>query len=265
MDVLQLGASGPDVIKLQKKLQKAGFNPGATDGDFGPGTEAALIAFQRSEGMLDDGIAGPRTLQALGLTKDDTLPSVLDQVTPRLVSEMFPFTPIDNIKANLQPLLDALAAAEMGDKPMVLMALASIRAETESFLPVNEGQSRFNTSPGGKPFDLYDNRRDLGNQGPPDGASFRGRGFIQLTGRDNYLRCGKMIGMGDQLVQDPELANQPDIAAKLLVAFIQDKELAIKQALIAGDLATARRLVNGGSHGLDRFTDAYQRGDRLIA
>ena len=76
MDALQLGSNGPQVVKLQKKLQKAGFNPGDTDGDFGPATQAAILAYQKSEGMLADGVAGPRTLEALGLTKDDPcLPS----------------------------------------------------------------------------------------------------------------------------------------------------------------------------------------------
>jgi putative chitinase len=264
MAPLQPGSNGPTVVRLQKKLQKAGFNPGATDGDYGPATQAAVMAFQNSEGLLADGVAGPRTLEALGLTKDDSLPSVLDQVTPRLVSQMFPFTPVDNIKANLPAVLAALEAAELWDKPMALMALATIRAETESFQPVSEGQSRFNTSPGGKPFDLYDNRKDLGNQGPTDGADFRGRGFVQLTGRANYQRCGQMIGIGNKLMQNPDLGNQPDVAAQLLVAFINDKELQIKQALLEQDLRTARKLVNGGSNGLDRFVDAYQRGDRLI-
>ncbi len=148
---------------------------------------------------------------------------------------------------------------------MTLMALATIRAETEGFVPISEGQSRFNTSPGGHPFDLYDSRRDLGNQGPPDGARYCGRGFIQLTGRSNYQRHGSAIGLGARLLDEPDLANQPDIAARLLTSFLKGKERLIKEALIEGDLRTARKLVNGGSHGLDRFTDAYTIGDRLIA
>lgn len=265
MTQLKLGSKGAAVVRLQKRLKKVGFNPGALDGDFGPATQAALLGFQKSEGLLADGIAGPRTLAALGLVKDGTLPSVIDQVTPRLVSEMFPFTPVDNIKANLPAVLDGLDEAELFDKPMVLMALATIRAETESFLPVSEGPSRFNTSPGGKAFDLYDNRKDLGNQGPTDGADFRGRGFVQLTGRANYRRCGALIGMGDQLVNKPERANQREAAAKLLAAFLKGQERAIKEALLEQDFAAARKLVNGGRHGLERFTDAYERGDRLIA
>jgi putative chitinase len=264
MVTLREGARGRNVKRLQSTLKKRGFNPGAMDGEFGPATEAAVIAFQRSEGLLADGIVGPRTQRALELVTDDSLPDVIPGVTPLAVSRMFPFTPVDNIKTNLPFVCKALTEKELVDKPMVLMALATIRAETESFEPISEGRSRFNTSPGGHPFDLYDNRRDLGNQGRGDGERFRGRGYIQLTGRDNYKRCGAAIGLGNRLVEKPELANDPTIAGKLLAAFLKEKERQIKEALIVPDLRTARRLVNGGSHGLERFNDAFHRGESLI-
>jgi peptidoglycan L-alanyl-D-glutamate endopeptidase CwlK len=157
---------------------------------------------------------------------------------------------------------------------MLLVALATIRAETESFLPLTEAQSPFNTSPGGHPgavsghpFDLYDHRHDLGNQGPPDGALFRGRGFVQLTGRANYTRYAREINQ--PLVANPDLAASPAIAAQLLARFLADKQTAIRRALpvpppAGPDLAAARRLVNGGTHGLDRFTAAYTTGVRLL-
>lgn len=259
------GSTGVEVTQLQQRLKSRGFDPGQIDGDFDGGTEAAVIAFQQSEGLVPDGIAGPRTLARLGLTNPQEAPSAIPAVTVAIVSQMFPGTPIGNIKAQLPTVLGTLAEESLDDKPMVLMALATIRAETESFLPIPEGQSRFNTSPNGHAFDLYDNRKDLGNQGPPDGASFRGRGFIQLTGRSNYAKFGAAIGLGSELVDNPDRACDPKVAAQLLAAFLGAKEVAIKQALLEGDLKTARRLVNGGSHGLDRFTDAYNRGDRLIA
>jgi peptidoglycan L-alanyl-D-glutamate endopeptidase CwlK len=158
-----------------------------------------------------------------------------------------------------------MAEAALGDKDMVLMALATIRAETGNFTPLSEFKSKFNTSPGGRPFDLYDNRKDLGNQGPPDGDSFKGRGYIQLTGRSNYKVHGAAIGLGNQLIENPALANQPDIAAKLLASFLKSKEQKIRNALKAGDLKTARKLVNGGTHGLDEFTKAFNTGKTLIA
>ena len=70
--------------------------------------------------------------------------------------------------------------------------------------------------------------------------------------------------MGKKLIDDPTLANKPDIAAKILAFFLKRKERAIKEALVADDLRTARKLVNGGSHGLDRFTDAFRIGQGLI-
>ena len=62
MATLKRGSTGPDVKQLQEQLQARGFSPGNIDGTFGGGTEAALIAFQKSEGLLADGVAGPKTL-----------------------------------------------------------------------------------------------------------------------------------------------------------------------------------------------------------
>ena len=61
MPFLRIGASGPKVLELQQRLKQLGFNPGKLDGDFGPGTEAAIMAFPKSEGLLVDGTAGPTT------------------------------------------------------------------------------------------------------------------------------------------------------------------------------------------------------------
>jgi len=264
MNTLREGSTGSDVVQLQNKLKDQGFPPGAIDGAFGPGTEAAVLAFQQAHGLLADGVVGPRTAAALGFADDDVpLPPEMPDITVAIVSKMFPSTALTPINANLPRVLSALQAADLTTVPIILAALATIRAETEGFVPIDEGISRFNTSPGGQPFDLYDHRTDLGNRGPTDGKDFKGRGFIQLTGRANYEKFGPVIGI--DLVGDPTRANEPDIAAKLLAAFIASKHMAIKTALLHDDLATARRLVNGGSHGLDRFTDAYRTGLRLLS
>jgi putative chitinase len=265
---MRLGSTGPDVAALQLRLRELGFGSGDADGNFGPTTQAAVMAFQQSKGLAADGVAGPRTIAELGLENPPEIVSAIPAVTVAIVSKMFPATPVSNIRANLPVVLNALVAPQLADKPMVLMALATIRAETESFLPVSEGQSVYNTSPGGHPFDLYDHRKELGNQGPPDGERYRGRGFVQLTGRANYAFHGRRIGLGDQLVENPERANQPAVAAQLLAAFLKNHETAIKEALQQHDRSTAlkmaRRLVNGGSNGLDRFSAAYQTGDALL-
>jgi peptidoglycan L-alanyl-D-glutamate endopeptidase CwlK len=262
MNILQHGSSGAEVVALQRALAAAGFDPGATDGVLGAATQAAVRAFQQSRGLTADGLAGPATVLALGLLASTPLP--ISGVTVEAVSRMFPGTPVAHIETHLPPVLAALVAAALADKSMVLMALATIRAETAAFLPISEGVSEFNTSPGGPPFDLYDHRADLGNQGPPDGERFKGRGFVQLTGRANYLQHGEAIGLGTQLVDNPDLANDSDFAARLLASFLKSREAAIRAAVTEGDLAKARKLVNGGSHGLDAFTDAWRTGDALM-
>ena len=190
--------------------------------------------------------------------------AIIPDITVEIVTRMLPHAPRANIESNLPLVLDALVAPQLADKPMILMALATISAETGSFLPISEGQSRFNTSPGGHPFDLYDSRADLGNRGAPDGERFKGRGFIQLTGRANYALHGAAIGLGEQLLENPDLANHPAIAARLLASFLKTHETRIRAALHAGDLHGARRLVNGGAHGLDAFTTAYDAGLALL-
>ena len=94
MNTLRPGSSGDEVKLLQSRLAKSGFPPGKIDGDFGPGTEAAIRAFQHSKGLLADGVAGPCTLAALGLVKDATLPSAIPQVTVEKACVMFPFTKV---------------------------------------------------------------------------------------------------------------------------------------------------------------------------
>jgi len=201
-------------------------------------------------------LAAPATGAAM---QDD-----LSRATPERVKAMFPHTPLASIQANLPPVLAGLNRCGLTDKPMILMALATIRAETEGFKPIDEGRSRYNTRT--SPFDRYDAGTRvggrLGNTEPGDGARFKGRGYVQLTGRDNYQRIGAQLGI--DLASQPALANDPAIAGLILARFLKNKEAAIRAALGRGDLETARKLVNGGTHGFDRFEDAYSRGRRAL-
>jgi putative chitinase len=188
--------------------------------------------------------------------------SVVSQLTPDLVVRMFPAAPLANIKKYLPLVRRALAERGIEDKAMILMALATVRAECATFDPISEAPSPLNTEPPGPPFNKYDRRQDLGNLGPPDGARFRGRGFIQLTGRKNYKLYGSLLGY--DLIGNPGLANAPQPAAQILAAYLKENEPSIRSALAAGDLAAARRIVNGGLNGLDGFRAAFLAGDLLI-
>jgi peptidoglycan L-alanyl-D-glutamate endopeptidase CwlK len=262
---LQAGSSGADVTALQNALTAKGFSTGGADGVFGAQTEAALKAFQASVSLPADGVAGPATLAALDLTPPPPQISLpIPGVSVDIVSKMCPGAPRANIQTHLPFVLGALIEPQLADKNMVLMAIGTIRAETGCFAPISEGVSKYNTPPGGPDFSLYDGLQRLGNNQPGDGARFKGRGFVQLTGRFNYTKYSNAIGLGDQLVQNPELANDPKIAANLLAGFLKGNETQIRTALAAGNLTRARQLVNGGTNGLADFEAAYNLGNALL-
>jgi len=157
----------------------------------------------------------------------------------------------------------ALNEQNLDDASMILMALGTIAAETGNFnICVREYVSRYNTSSQGRKightFDLYDAREDLGNKSKPDGYDYRGGGAIQLTGRYNFREIGKKMKV--PLDKYPDLIGNPIISARALALFLKSKQTSIGRALGRYDLKEARRLVNGGSHGLDRFTETYKRG-----
>ena len=64
---LAQGSTGSDVVRLQEMLKHRGFYTGNIDGIFGPLTRSAVIAFQRSMGLAQDGIVGVHTWTALGV------------------------------------------------------------------------------------------------------------------------------------------------------------------------------------------------------
>lgn len=211
-------------------------------------------------GVTVDGKPGAKTWAAWH-RKTRELEGEIDlAVATRAAFAMFPEQNARRRILEYLPLvLEGLQAFGILAPEMLLMALATIRAETAGFEPIEEHQSKYNTSPGGHPFDLYDDRADLGNRGRPDGERYKGRGFIQLTGRDNYRRIGEVVGV--DLEGEPELANDDRVAARILAAFLERQQVKIYAALRTGNLAKARRLVNGGRHGLEQFERAYRNGE----
>lgn len=89
---------------------------------------------------------------------------------------------------------------------------------------------------------VYGNR--MGNSQPGDGYKYRGRGVIQLTGKDNYAHFGKLIGV--DLVNNPDLAADPDVAAKLAIAFWKEKGAGAPAQ--QGNVQAVTQLINGGQN-----------------
>lgn len=252
-----------DVIRLQRLLKKEGLL-NQVDGDFGPATKKAVTEFQRKSSLTPDGIVGKDTRAALGMLPSPSSDTSL--FTPELVFKVFFDAPKRNVEKHLPLVLAALEEVKLGDGDMILMALGTIRAETAGFEPISEFKSKHNTKPGGRSFGLYDGRTDLGNTTPGDGERYKGRGFVQLTGRANYKQFGPLVGLSDRLLDEPDLANDPEVAAALLAHFLKSKEDLIRKDLENGDLISARKRVNGGTHGFkERFKPALETGISVLA
>lgn len=73
---LKQGSTGSTVKTMQKKLKNWGYYKGAVDGIFGSGTKAAVIYFQKKNGLTADGIVGKKTLAALGMSASDSSSNV---------------------------------------------------------------------------------------------------------------------------------------------------------------------------------------------
>ncbi|WP_422096899.1 glycoside hydrolase family 19 protein [Variovorax sp.] len=87
-------------------------------------------------------------------------------------------------------------------------------------------------------------RKKLGNVGPNDGWTYRGRGPIGITGFDNYRRVGDLIGQN--LVGIPDLLSQPRFALDACIAWWEDR---IPDSML-GETTAIRQRVNGGTLGL---------------
>jgi predicted chitinase len=95
----------------------------------------------------------------------------------------------------------------------------------------------------------------MGNTDDGDGAKYRGRGFIQLTGKDNYTQASKDLGI--DLVGNPELAQDPETAAKIATWYWKKRN--VGQAGQAGDVLGATKKINGGTIGLEDRQKKYEK------
>ncbi|RDZ28733.1 XVIPCD domain-containing protein [Lysobacter silvisoli] len=96
----------------------------------------------------------------------------------------------------------------------------------------------------------------MGNDEPGDGYLYRGRGYMQLTGKDNYRAAGEALGL--DLVRQPDLAAQPENAARIATWYWQHN---VPQNA-REDVTRATRAVNGGTNGL---ADRQARNERWLA
>lgn len=110
----------------------------------------------------------------------------------------------------------------------------------------------------------YEGRRDLGNTQPGDGVRYKGRGLIQITGRDNYRACSVgLYGYADRLLSAPELLEQIGPACRSAAWFWDDHGLS--ELADTGSFKTITRIINGGFNGLHERLAAWQRAKEVLA
>lgn len=109
---------------------------------------------------------------------------------------------------------------------------------------------------------VYANRMGNGDEASKDGYNYRGRGLIQLTGRDNYTRFAKAIDR-PELIDLPELVAQPELAAMSAAWFWSSNGL--NAIADKRDLITMTKRINGGTIGLEDRQALYNQTTKALA
>lgn len=106
----------------------------------------------------------------------------------------------------------------------------------------------------------YANRMGNGDEASGDGWRFRGRGLIQLTGRENYEKCGAALGL--PLTIRPQLLEEKDAAA-LAAAWFWKVNGCNELADVAAFTSITRK-INGGTHGIDDRVKLWNRAQIML-
>ena len=211
---LKNGSSGEEVKKLQEHLGLSG------DGQFGPGTEAAVKSWQASKGLTADGIIGPKSWALMFPGEAVAAPAAVPASSFKLAA-LKGHVP-DSVIAQIPD-----TAAKFGITTPLRLAhfLAQVAHESGAFKAVTENlnysadglkkifpkyfpgniSESYSRNPEKIANKVYSSRMGNGDEASGDGWKFRGRGYIQLTSRSNYTAF-------DKTVEDDILAN-PDLVA----------------------------------------------------
>lgn len=212
------------VKEIQSHLARLGFYPShEIDGIWGPKTENALAQFCELVHLNNHktGLYGPTFARSLLEARS---------LVPRTKSE------------HIQ-LIRALCQKQgIIDIRQIAYILATTYHETaHTYRPIDEiGSNSY--------FMRYEGRKDLGNSKPGDGARFKGRGYVQITGRRNYSIYSNLMGI--DLVAQPEKVKEPRIAAFILVhgfktGAFTGRKISDYINSVRCDFVQARRVING--------------------
>ncbi len=214
--LLKNGSSGEDVKKLQQKL-------GITaDGSFGPGTEKAVKQWQSANGLTADGIVGDGTWskmftitqgQNVSESVFDTSVFKLDKLKGHIPDSVIAQIPDTAKKFNITNALRlahflAQTSHESGGFKAVTENLNyssdGLKKIFPKYFPGNLNES-YARQPEKIANRVYSSRMGNGDEASGEGYKFRGRGYIQLTGKSNYASFDKMVE--DDILANPDLVS----------------------------------------------------------
>ena len=207
--ILKKGDNNENVKLMQQKL---GIEPAVTN--FGPKTEAAVKAWQAANGLVADGIVGPATWA-----------KIMGSGTPVPAAPVQTIAPVGGLKldklrghipdAVIQMIPDTAAKFQINTPLRLAHFLAQCGHESGGFratqenlnysakglngifrkyFPTEASAAAYARNPQKIANKVYGNRMGNGNEASGEGYKFRGRGYIQLTGKENYTAFGKAIG-----------------------------------------------------------------------
>jgi putative chitinase len=259
--ILKVGSKGEDVKKLQAKLGLG------ADGVFGSGTETAVKKWQASNGLTADGIVGEGTWTKMFGTKQlitepskpiiSSGPLKLENLKGHIPDAVIAQIPETAQKFNItNPLRLAHFLAQCGHESAGFKAIQEnlnysadgLKKIFPKYFPGNlaEGYAKNPEKIASK---VYGSRMGNGDETTKEGFKFRGRGYIQLTGKDNYTKFGKFIG--EDTVSNPDLVATKYPLASAAFFFNSNKlwDICDKGADDATVTAVTKR-VNGGTIGI---------------
>lgn len=181
----------------------------------------------------------------------ETKPRTTKPVNADELQRLSPGLPRDQAEKMAPVVSAAIEHAGITDKRERAAFLAQVAHETDGFRTMEEYAS-------GKD---YEGRKSLGNTEPGDGEKFKGRGLVQLTGRENYTRAGEALGI--DLVNQPELAAHSPHAERIAAWYWADK--GIGPLAREGRFESVTRGINGGDNGKTSRREYYERALTLPA
>jgi putative chitinase len=278
--ILKNGSKGEEVKKLQQKLGVEAI------GTFGPKTEAAVKAWQKANGLEDNGVVGKDTWSKLFGVELTSVPVIKEDVVIAKSKSSFnldklkghiPDTVITQIPTVMEkfqintPLRLAHFLAQCGHESGGFKATQEnlnysadgLKKIFPKYFPGNLAES-YARNPEKIASKVYGGRMGNGKEETKEGYKFRGRGYIQLTGKENYTSFAKSIG--EDTVANPDLVATKYALASAGWFFSKNglNAIADKGADDATVTAVTKR-VNGGTIGLSERIKEFKHFYKILS